>query len=68
MPNSGYGNRRARAVSEVGDVEIAEDIRITFHEEELHEKYNVDYLPPLDPTKRIDYDYATFFQGNHNAW
>jgi hypothetical protein len=57
------------AVSEVGEVEIPTEIRITFHEDELNDKYHVFYLPPLDPDKKIiPYEYATFFQGNYNAW
>jgi len=57
------------AVSEHGQIEIADDIRITFHEDELNGKYHVFYLPPLDPSqKEIPYEYATFFQGNYNAW
>lgn len=57
------------AVSEAGDVEIPNDIWITFHEDELNAKYHVFYLPPLDPNQKvIPYEYATFFQGNYNAW
>ena len=57
------------AVSEVGNIEIAEDIRITFHEDEQNGNYHVFYLPPLDPDQKvIPYEYATFFQGNYNAW
>lgn len=57
------------AVREAGNIEISEDIKITFHEDELNGDYHVFYLPPRDPDhKVIPYEYATFFQGNYNAW
>ena len=57
------------AVSEVGDIEIPDRIRITFHDHELNEDYHVFYLPELESTPQdTKYEYATFFQGNYNAW
>ncbi|MEY2574955.1 MAG: hypothetical protein QOF80_442 [Verrucomicrobiota bacterium] len=57
------------AVSEEGEIDIAPDIVIVFHEKELNEKYHTFYLPPFDADQKdVRHEYLKYFQCCYNGW
>jgi hypothetical protein len=57
-----------KAISDEGNVEIPEDVRMMFHKDEFNEKYHVFSLPLFDPNARTPHQYSDNFMGLYNEW